>query len=310
MPRAKRCATWAFRCERLDLAGARARRPRREQTIAADMLARLRPSPLRRAAVSGRNGHERRPGDGRDLRPEHLRRAPVDRDDRRPAQPGADRDRLLSDARPTTAGLFETATDQEAIDKAVAAAAPVAAERADLAMVNTLDAALRQPMYALLSSLADNKYVLGRRYAEWCTGAPMLESAVAAAAMAQDELGHARSFYPLLRGFPAGRDITQMEEKGWQQRSTSAMRCLDQRFSTWSDFLAANLVVDTALTVLVSAATESAYEPLRQRARKIVQEEAGHWVHGAGWLRRSPAGLSRSLAGMWDDAFTWFGAAE
>ena len=74
-------------------------------------------------------------------------------------------------------------------------------------------------MFALLSSLADNKYVLGRRYAEWCTGAPMLESAVAAAAMAQDELGHARSFYPLLRGFPAGRDLVPMEEKGWQQRA-------------------------------------------------------------------------------------------
>ena len=77
-------------------------------------------------------------------------------------------------------------------------------------------------MFALLSSLADNKYVLGRRYAEWCTGAPMLESAVAAAAMAQDELGHARSFYPLLRGFPRGRDLDLIEEKGWQRRATSA----------------------------------------------------------------------------------------
>src|SRR5204862_4630932 len=120
-----------------------------------------------------------------------------------------------------------TATDRESIDRAVAAAAPVTVERADLAMVGSLESTLRQPMYALLSSLADNKYVLGRRYAEWCTGARMLESAVAAAAMAQDELGHARSFYPLLRGFPAGRDITQLEERGWQQRSASAMACLE-----------------------------------------------------------------------------------
>ncbi|HTD76315.1 MAG TPA: Phenylacetic acid catabolic protein, partial [Chloroflexota bacterium] len=101
-------------------------------------------------------------------------------------------------------GLFETASDQEALERAAAAAAPTTVERADLAMVHSLEASLREPMFALLSSLADNKYVLGRRYAEWCTGAPMLESAVAAAAMAQDELGHARSFYPLLRGFPEG----------------------------------------------------------------------------------------------------------
>src|SRR5919109_1008978 len=126
-----------------------------------------------------------------------------------------------------SSGLFETATDQEALERAAAAAAPTTVERADLAQAHTLDAALQGPMFALLSSLADNKYVLGRRYAEWCTGAPMLESAVAAAAMAQDELGHARSFYPLLRGFPEGREVAQMEEKGWQQRSTSAMRCLD-----------------------------------------------------------------------------------
>jgi 1,2-phenylacetyl-CoA epoxidase catalytic subunit len=214
----------------------------------------------------------------------------------------------LNDVQPA-GGLFETATDQEAIDKAVAAAAPGAAERADLAMVSTLDPSLRQPMYALLSSLADNKYVLGRRYAEWCTGAPMLESAVAAAAMAQDELGHARSFYPLLRGFPGPKEpqVAQMEEKGWQQRPTNAMACLDRSFVSWSEFLAANLLVDTTFTTLLSATLVSPYEPLRQRAAKIVQEEAGHWVHGAGWARRAPAHLSAALAAVWDDAFTWFG---
>ena len=48
-------------------------------------------------------------------------------------------------------------------------------------------------MVSLITSLADNKAALGRRYAEWAVSAPTLESAVAAAAMAQDELGHARA---------------------------------------------------------------------------------------------------------------------
>jgi phenylacetate-CoA oxygenase PaaI subunit len=210
-------------------------------------------------------------------------------------------------------GLFETAADPEALERAVAAAAATTPdiERVDPGMVNSLDPPVREPVFQLLSSLADNKYVLGRRYAEWCTGAPMLESAVAAAAMAQDELGHARSFYPLLRGFPRGADVPQMEEKGWQQRPTSAMACIDARFATWSDFLAANLLVDTALTTLLSAAVDSPYEPLRQRARKILQEEAAHWVHGAGWLRRAQsAELGAALARVWDHAFTWFGQAD
>src|SRR5215472_13350891 len=156
----------------------------------------------------------------------------------------------------TDSALFETASDKDALERAAAAAAPATQERVDLALVSTLDPSLREPMFALLSSLADNKYVLGRRYAEWCTGAPMLESAVAAAAMAQDELGHARSFYPLLRGFPEGRNLVPMEERGWQQRATSAMACLDLRFESWFDFVAANLLVDTALTILLAAADD------------------------------------------------------
>ena len=47
----------------------------------------------------------------------------------------------------------------------------------------------------LLLQLADNKYVLGKRYAEWVNSAPLLEAAVAAAAMTQDELGHAESHH-------------------------------------------------------------------------------------------------------------------
>jgi len=101
-----------------------------------------------------------------------------------------------------------------------------------------------------------------------------------------------------------------MEEKGWQQRPTNAMSCLDRSFAAWSEFLAANVLVDTAFTTLLSAALNSPYEPLRQRAGKIVQEEAGHWVHGAGWVRRAPAHLSSALAMVWDDAFTWFGQAD
>ncbi len=182
--------------------------------------------------------------------------------------------------------------------------------------VGALDPESRPAVYAVLSSLADNKYVLGRRYAEWCTGAPMLESAVAAAAMAQDELGHARSFYPLLRGFPEVTETDTTEESGWQSRPARAMACLDRKFVSWTDFVAANFLVDTALTALLGAATGSAYEPLGQRARKILQEEAPHWIHGAGWIRRLAADpdarpiLEGSLRAAWDDAFTWFGQAD
>src|SRR4029079_5939210 len=65
----------------------------------------------------------------------------------------------------------------------------------DLPMPAAVDEAAAT-MVALISSYADNKGALGRRYGEWAVSAPTVEAAVAAAAMAQDELGHARDTDP------------------------------------------------------------------------------------------------------------------
>ena len=218
----------------------------------------------------------------------------------------------MSDNQPAASGLFETATDQEAIAKAVAAAAPVAPERADLALVNTLDPALREPMFALLASLADNKYVLGRRYAEWCTGAPMLESAVAAAAMAQDELGHSRSTYPVLKAL----DVQIAEEEapfGGDRR----LALLDAELEDWTALVAANLLVDGVLTTFVAACADSTVTPLAQRARKILQEEGSHRVHAEAWARRLCRSgerqrelLTARLEQTWEQAGRWSGPAS
>jgi phenylacetate-CoA oxygenase PaaI subunit len=233
----------------------------------------------------------------------------VDRDDRGAARLHYDSNRAVSEP-DGPAAVFDDSVAREA-DEQAREAVSSSARRVESA--GELDPAVRPAMYALLSSLADNKYVLGRRYAEWCTGAPKLEAAVAAAAMAQDELGHARSFYPLLRGFPGATEADTMEEAGWQTRPTSALACLDARFGSWGQFVATNFVVDTAFTILFQAAEASPYEPLRQRARKIVQEEQGHWVHARGWVRQLAIGeaaredLSSSLGLVWGDAIAWFG---
>src|SRR6266536_1807422 len=140
-------------------------------------------------------------------------------------------------------------------------------------------------LFAILSSLADNKQAIGRRYAYWCNGAPALEAAVAAAAMTQDELGHARTLYPLLDNFTqAEEDLSQVEPMTRTLRYHLAF--LDKDFEGWSDFVATNFLLDTAFTTFFEAAQNSSYEPLRQRARKVIQEERIHFVHGEGWVRR------------------------
>lgn len=135
-------------------------------------------------------------------------------------------------------------------------------------------------MISLIGSLADNKSALGRRYGEWAVSAPTIESAVAAAAMAQDELGHARSTYPVL----AKLGVERSEESGLDVGF--ALPVIAAELPDWASFIAANLVVDGVLTTFVASARESSIEPLAQRARKILQEEGAHKVHAEAWTRR------------------------
>ena len=168
-------------------------------------------------------------------------------------------------------------------------------------------------LFAVLSSLADNKQAIARRYAYWSNGAPALEAAVAAAAMTQDELGHARTLYPLLEDFSQSEaDPAQVDPV---TRSLHYhVSYLDHDFRGWSDFVATNFLLDSALTTFFEVAQNSSYEPLSQRARKVIQEERVHFVHGEGWVRRLAkmggavrASIISSLSRLWDETLCWFG---
>ena len=162
-------------------------------------------------------------------------------------------------------------------------------------------------MVALISSYADNKGALGRRYGEWAVSAPTVEAAVAAAAMAQDELGHARSTYPVLAklGHPRAEDGLD---------TSGAMPMLRDELPDWASMIAANLVVDGILTTWIAGARDSSIEPLAQRARKILQEEGAHKVHAEAWARRicrlggeDRALLLRRIGEAWEQAARWPG---
>src|SRR3954462_11077968 len=98
-------------------------------------------------------------------------------------------------------------------------------------------------MKTLVASLADNKSALGRRYAEWAVSAPTLESAVAAAAMAQDELGHVRATYPVLKAL--GIEVENGDD---HLDGDHRLALLDDELPDWTSFIAANLLVDGVLT--------------------------------------------------------------
>jgi ring-1,2-phenylacetyl-CoA epoxidase subunit PaaC len=162
-------------------------------------------------------------------------------------------------------------------------------------------------MVSLIGSLADNKSALGRRYGEWAVSAPTIESAVAAAAMAQDELGHARSTYPVLAKLGVQRSDEGLD-------AGHPLAVIATELPDWASVIAANLVVDGILTTWVASARDSALEPLAQRARKILQEEGAHRVHAEAWLKRICATggpdrhlLLRRIEEMWEQAARWPG---
>lgn len=170
------------------------------------------------------------------------------------------------------------------------------------------------PLVDLVVALADNKHALGLRYAEWCSSGPTIEAGVAATAMAQDELGHARVLYGLLEELPGA---PRRSEHEWVAADARTIGFVNTSFAGWPHLIVANLMIDRALATVLETALESRYLPLRQRARKIIEEERYHAIHGQSWLAQlaadsqdARAQLTAALRDIWDDTFCWFGPAD
>jgi len=185
--------------------------------------------------------------------------------------------------------------------------APAAGEGGN---VEAFTPAGRRAILGLLVTLGDNKYKLGRRYSEWATSAPTLEASVAAASMTSDEMGHARSLYPLLRKFPDAPVELRKEEDRTVFHNVSF---LDAPFPTWTDLIAGAAIFDRAMSVVVAAMEQSAWGPFRHRAKKILQEERYHALYADGWLETLAKGdgtrfpLKDGMNRIWTETLAWFG---
>jgi ring-1,2-phenylacetyl-CoA epoxidase subunit PaaC len=158
---------------------------------------------------------------------------------------------------------------------------------------------------ALVLSLADNKQLLGLRYAEWATRAPSLEADIAAAAMGLDDLGHSRVLYGCLE--PLGEDPRGPERES-DPSTHRALPYFDRPWTSWPQFVAANAVLDTAFSVMIEACVEGDVEVLRTRLRKMLTEERYHFLHGRSWLK---SGIDEEpLTEAWRQAIEWFGPPD
>jgi ring-1,2-phenylacetyl-CoA epoxidase subunit PaaC len=170
---------------------------------------------------------------------------------------------------------------------------------------------VRDSVRDLILVLADSKRMLGMRYGNWMLGAPELEAGIACASMAQDEWGHARLLYALLKDF--GEDVDRLEH-GREAPEYRSIEALDTEPASWPELVAVNTFVDLALTLQLEALAQSSYLPLRQRVQKLIEEEAFHSAHGAAWLRRiagagahARAAMHEAAAAVLPHVLRWFG---
>jgi len=170
---------------------------------------------------------------------------------------------------------------------------------------------VRPSLGKLLLSLADNKRLLGMRYSEWILGAPTLEAGIACSAMAQDEWGHGRILYAMLKDFGYDPGSLEHEREAGEYLNSEL---LDVAPDDWPTLLALNALFDTALTIQCEALIESRFTPLHYKIRKLLDEERFHFEHARGWTSRlaqtesGRGALEAAFAAALDPCLRWFGS--
>lgn len=163
-------------------------------------------------------------------------------------------------------------------------------------------------------SVADTKHRIGLQFSHWVTGTPALEAAVGSAAITQDELGHARSLYGLLRHHPNAPEGIGAENDLEARDVFYAPAALALRWESWLQVIASNVVLDSALTCAVAATEGSSFQPLAGRTAKILQEERFHRIFGDQWLKRlmgrddtTQQKLQAAIDWAWPITLGWLG---
>ncbi|AFO57157.1 1,2-phenylacetyl-CoA epoxidase subunit PaaC [Natrinema sp. J7-2] len=160
--------------------------------------------------------------------------------------------------------------------------------RSDAIDRRELSAEQQAAVEELLFRLADDEFVHAERLTEWQIYAPTLESDLAIANIAQDEFGHARLWYDLLKqlGYTEPECIWERDPTKWTH-SLLVERSFDA--GDWGDAVLRGYLYDIAERIRLEAVADTSYAPLADRVGKALEEEAYHREHATNWLERLTA---------------------
>ena len=148
---------------------------------------------------------------------------------------------------------------------------------------------LRQPFIQLLLSIADDKFILGHRNADWTGLAPILEEDIAFSALSQDEIAHASALYQMVADL-----LGTKADKLAFGRAPEEYRCaqiveLSDEFN-WATAIGRNFFCDHFDWVRLQRLAQSDYMPIAQLAARLAAEERIHVEHTDSWIRRLARG--------------------
>lgn len=184
----------------------------------------------------------------------------------------------------------------------------------EILAVSKLDKTQRAALERLILTLADSKRLMGIRYSDWLLGAPSIETGIAASSMAQDEWGHARLIYAMLKDLDL--DPVGVEH----DRTSDQYACvapLDREMPDWAALIAAVCIVDRAITVFLASFASGSFESAQNRVPKMLSEEEFHDSMGRAWYRRLAASggeaydlLRAATESMLPPVLAWLGADD
>jgi ring-1,2-phenylacetyl-CoA epoxidase subunit PaaC len=144
---------------------------------------------------------------------------------------------------------------------------------------------LRDPFVELLLSIADDKFILGHRNADWTGLAPVLEEDIAFSSLSQDEIAHATALYQIvatLQGTTA--DTLAFGRKPDEYRCAQLVELSDE--FNWATALTRNFFCDHFDFLRLNRLARSSYTPIAQLGARLAAEEQIHVEHVDSWLRR------------------------
>jgi ring-1,2-phenylacetyl-CoA epoxidase subunit PaaC len=142
----------------------------------------------------------------------------------------------------------------------------------------------RDALHECLIALADDELILGHRDSEWTGHAPILEEDIAFSNLAQDEMGHALTWYTLARDLGAPDPDRLAFFRGASEFHNAVL--LELPRGDWAFTIVRQYLFDAAEQARYTALLSSAYSPIAAAAAKLRSEETYHLMHSRGWVQR------------------------